>query len=229
MGSGGYVLCELAAVRKEFPDFQKVFAELEREAILKCTGDWFASKVNKYAATGLSHEEALKAAANEVFGGLTPKSGEQFGRTTILPSLFDDHNGNQMVTWRQLFTTAGHQTLITGTRAGNTIPEDFKVAWIGLAFPNKNQHITEIKFQIGDTKYGRINLEDIHSYKVPAVIFEKGFIINEEESFDLYGYIEGPIPSEAPFITGLYQSIVMLGACYYRRIDRVLGNPGSAI
>jgi len=202
MGSGGYVLCEFNAVRKEFPDFQRVFADLERDAILKCTGDWFASRVS---AVGLE------------------------AATTILPALFDDHNGVQMVTWRQLFTTSGHQTLITGTRAGNVIPEDFKVAWIGLAFPNKNQHITEVKFQIGDTKYGRINLEEIEGYNVPAVIFEKGFIINEEESFELSGYVDGPIAVESPFITGVYQRIVMLGAAYYRRIDRVLGNPGASI
>jgi len=124
-----------------------------------------------------------------------------------------------MVTWRQKFTSTGHQRILAGVRSGYTIPEDFKVGWIGLAFPNGTQQLSEIRFQIGDRKYGRINLEDLEYYEVPALIFEKGFVIDEEQSFELYGYIK-----EAD-----YQRIVMLGVLYYRVLDKVLGNPGSAI
>jgi len=154
----------------------------------------------------------------KTLGGLTPDSG-QFGRTTILPALFQDNTGSQMATWRQKFTSTGHQRILAGVGSGYTIPEGFKVGWIGLAFPNATQQLTEIKFQIGDRKYGRINLEDLESYEVPALIFEKGFIIDEEQSFELYGYIK-----EAD-----YQRIVMLGVLYYKTLDKVLGAPGSPI
>jgi hypothetical protein len=162
-----------------------------------------------------------------------------YGRTTILPALFDDHNslpldtagggGSPVATWRQRFTVTGHQMILQGARVGETIPEDFKVAWAGLAFPNKNQHITEIKYQIGDRKYGRINIEEMQCYNKPALIFEDGYILDEEESFHLYAYVEGPIPTYHDTWTGLYQRIVMLGACYSKIVSKVLGVPGTAI
>ena len=184
-----------------------MFLELENDLILKCDADWHRS-----------------------FGFLTPDAG-QYGRTTILPALFDGFDAAQMAHWRQTITSTGHQTLISGAKTGNTIPEDFKVGWLGLAFPNKNQHITEIKFQIGDRKYGRIDLEEMHGYNKPAIIFEEGFAIDEEQSFELYGYVEGPIPVilGGPDTPCIYQRIVMLGAAYYKHIDKVLGAPGAAI
>ncbi|GAH13221.1 unnamed protein product, partial [marine sediment metagenome] len=148
-----------------------------------------------------------------------------------LPALFDDHSGNPMTsaTWRQLFTVAGHQMIIQGARTGEAIPENFKIAWYGLAFPNKEQHITEIRWQLSNRKYGRINLEEMHLFNKPAVVFEEGLIIDEETSFELYGYVKGPIPTAHDGHVGQYQSIVMLGAAYYDKIDKVLGNCGAAI
>ena len=99
-------------------------------------------------------------------------------------------------------------------------------------------HITEIRFQIGDRKYGRINLEQFRIFNKPAIIFEEPFIIDEETSFHLYGYFEGPIPA-SPFSPTLtvdgsttyvaYQRIVMLGEACYKTIDRALGNCGAAM
>lgn len=152
------------------------------------------------------------------FGEAFP-NGDQYGRTTIMPEIFRGFNTAFLPHWRQLITAAGQQTVIYGVNAGHVIPEDVKVAWMGLAFPNKQQQISEIRFQIGDRKYGRLDLEEIHSYNVPAVIFEEGFIIDEETSFDLLAYVESPD----------YQRIVMLGAMYYKTIDRVLGNTGAII
>lgn len=208
MGLGSYTIAEQDSLYNKNLAFQNTFKALESNLIQRCEMDWDPKK----------------------FGFLTPGSNE-FGRTTILPALFDDLDGDQMADWRQKWDETGHQTIITGTRAGNTIPEDFKVGWLGLAFPNKNEHITEIKFQIGDRKYGRINLEEMHGYKNPALIFEEGFMINEEQSFDLYGYIDGPLPQNGPGgeEDSIYQRVVMLGAAYYRRIDKVLGNCGAAI
>lgn len=194
--AGGYVICEWNSVQNEFPRFQNVFANLETKMITKCNAEW----------------------SPKGFGYLNPQSG-QYGRTTILPALFNGFSGLQLAHWRQLLTTPGEQTLLTGTRAGHTLPEDFKVAWLGLVFPNKQQQISEIRFQIGDRKYGRIDVEEIKSYNQPALVFEEGYVIDEEEAFDLLGYVK----------TADYQRMVMLGAAYYKQIDRVLGNPGAAI
>lgn len=219
-------------MQKDDPRFQAVFAKLETAMINKCNTEW----------------------APRTMGYMTPASG-QYGRTTILPGLFDPNPntygggafGATAATgtfalppayWRQAFSHTGHQTLIQGNGTGETIPEDFKVGWLGLAFPNKNQHITEIRFQIGDRKYGRINIEEMRIYNKPAIIFEEPFILDEETSFHLYGYFEGPIPV-SPFsptlsIEGVteyvaYQRIVMLGEANYKVIDRVLGNCGATI
>lgn len=211
MGQGGFIFCEWDSVQKEYPDFQRAFADLEAKTIRSCTDKWFP-----------------KLTPEQAFGYLTPNS-DQFGRTSILPALFDDNTstainttaggGSPAGTWRQLFATTGHQMLLQGVRTGEVIPEDFQVSWIGLAFPNKQQQITEIRWQTSDRKYGRINIEEIHSYNKPAIIFEEGFLLKEEQAFHLYGYVE-----EAD-----YQRIVMLGAAYYKVIDKVLGAPGSAI
>ena len=200
--------------------------------------------------------------APRTMGYLTPAAG-QYGRTSILPQLFDPnpttYGGAAFgataaaanfplapAYWRQAFraTMANtHDTLIQGNRTGETMPEDWKVGWLGLAFPNKNQHITEIRFQIGDRKYGRINLEEMRIYNKPAIIFEEPFIIDEETSFHLYGYFEGIIPA-SPFSPTLhfgaaapagtdeyvaYQRIVMLGEACYKMVDRALGNTGAPI
>lgn len=165
-------------------------------------------------------EKCDKDWAPRKMGWLVPRdSGAEYSRTTILPALFDGQNGVQLVHWRQQLTLTGHQAILAGTLPGAIIPEDFKIAWVGLAFPNKQQQISEIRFQIGDRKYGRINLEEMHTYKVPALIFEEGFLIDEEQSYDLWGYVEGAD----------FQRVVMLGACYAKYVDKLLGNPGAAI
>lgn len=213
MGQGGYVFCELDSIQKSYPKFKDAVAALERKTITKIADDWFPN---------------LTVA--QVFAKLQNKY-ESFGRTSILPAIFDDHNSAPMVsaTWRQLYTTSGHQMLIQGVRSGETIPENLKVAWIGLAFPNKEQHITEIRWQLSNRKYGRINLEEMHLYNKPAVIFEEGLILNDEEAFHLFGFIKGPIPTHHDGHIGQYQSMVMLGAAYYDKIDKVLGATGQAI
>jgi len=252
LGQGGYIFCEWDSVQKDDPQFQAVFASLESQMINKCNTEW----------------------APRTFGYLTPAAG-QYGRTTILPGLFDPNPNtyggaafgatvgagaapnNYPVPpayWRQAFHDENlHQTLIQGNGTGETIPEDFKVGWLGLAFPNKNQHISEIRFQIGDRKYGRINLEEMRIYNKPALIFEEPFILDEETSFHLYGYFEGPIagyPTQAggmiqSFCPTLqippsaghaavttpvqYQRIVMLGEANYKVIDKALGVCGATI
>jgi len=208
--AGSYVLCEWDSIKEQFPEWQKAFAELETRVIAKCDRDWSPKK----------------------FGGLTP-GAEEYGRTTIPPALFRGWAAAapfpQMVHWRQRLTSSGELMLIRGMGGGDVIPRDFKVAWMGLMFPNKEQHITELRWQISDGKYGRINVEEMLSYNKPAVIFEDGFLLNEKGSFELWGYVEGPIPVDHEGRENIYQRIVMLGAAYFKTIDRVLGAPGAAI
>ena len=191
-----YIFCEWESIQDEYKNFQLALQKGENKMIQKCNAEW----------------------APKTFGYLTPSEG-QYGRTTILPELLDDWNATQMAHWRQQFTTAGHQLIIAGAGAGNTLPEDLKVLWTGLAFPNKQMNISEVKWYIGDRKYGRLDLEEIHSYNKPAIVFQEPFIIDEETAFELYGYVEEPD----------FQRIVMLGATYYKYIDKVLGNCGAAI
>jgi len=217
MGQGGLIFCEADSLRKEFPEYQKAFAELEGRVLDKCMKDWDPKTFS---------------------GGLTV-SGEEFGRTTILPAQFRGFGQvaatppvagtNCLRHWRQYLTTHGEQTLLLGRDPGNVMPKDLKVGWLGLMFPNKQQHITEIRFQISDGKYGRINLEEMHSWNKPAVIFEDGFLINEEAGFDLHAYIEGPIPVDHEGNVGVYQRVIPLGATYFKNVDRVLGTPGGII
>lgn len=223
MGQGLFVLSEWDSVNKENSVFQQTLRRLDEQIITKCNLDWKPRTFN--SAKALSGDSGF------------------YGRTTILPALFDDNQsrplttaglgGSPVATWRQRFlaasTTAANTVLLQGVGAGETIPEDFKIAWAGLAFPNKNQHITEIKYQIGDRKYGRLNIEEIHGYNKPAIIFEEGYILDEEESFHLFGYVEGPLPVFHDGWSGIYQRIVPLGACYYKVVSKVLGNVGTAI
>jgi hypothetical protein len=206
IGSGQYSICEMTAIQKEFPNFQDAFKNLETKLISKANLDW---KPRTFGALALN--------------------GSQYGRTTILPPLFNDHSAAQMATFRQLFTVAGHQTLMTGAASGDTIPEDFKVALMGFAFPSSGQNITEIKMAIGDRKFNRIDLQEMRQYETPALIFEEGYTIDEEETFDLYGYVEGPIPTAIGSYAGLWQRIVPIGASYFKMYDKVGGAPGSAI
>lgn len=224
MGQGSFCIVEFDSIAKQDPRYQRALKSLETRAVNYTAQKWFPRKT-----------------VAEAFGYLTPETGKQFGRTTIIPALFDGQFAggtvpglNPMPTWRQFMSVTGHQLLITGGHAGYTIPEDFIVAWAGLAFPNKNQHITEIKWQIGDRKYGRINLEEFQGYNKPAIIFEEGFIIDEEESFDMYGYVEGDhqnnlLPLSHDGVRGVWQRVVMLGFVNYKIISKLLGNPGAAI
>lgn len=238
MGQGGYIFCEWDSIQEAYPRFRAALKALESRVIGKCTTDWFPKKTPAAAC-----------------GYLNPRAGEQFGRTSILPALFKtgeftQHNKLQFgaaaagvdvlgfpvlyvpAYWRQTFIVVGHQGILYGAHAGDVIPEDFKIAWMGLAFPNKEQNITEIRFQIGDRKYGRINLEEMLSYNKPALVFEEGFILNEEESFDMHAFIEGPLPEEQLNENGescIYQRVIPIGAAYYKVKDKVLGAPGSTI
>lgn len=170
-----YVICEYEKVKQNFPEFATVMQNLRNTLIAKASADW----------------------SPLTFGRLNPSSG-QFGETTILPPLFQDISSTQLVTWRQLFTDAHRavsaagtaQVIMSGSGTAGTIPEDYMVGLAGLCFLDKAIKVTEIKLQIGDHKIGRINLEEAMVYNKPCVVFEEGFVLDEEEGFELYGFIQ---------------------------------------
>jgi len=61
--------------------------------------------------------------------------------------------------------------------------------------------VSEIKLQISDKKLPRINLEEAMAYEQPAIIFEDYYIVEEEQAFELVGYVEA----------AGYQSIKLIG------------------
>lgn len=169
--SGGYVICELKEVKENFPEFKDTMDTLETTLVTKAAADW----------------------APLTYGGIKPTAG-QFGKTTIMPELF--RTGSLALppitmfagSWQQEFTAVGTQTLMSGANTG-TIYEDYKIGICGLAFLDKTVRISEIKMQISDKKLPRINIEEMWAYEKPALIFEEGYILDEETGFDLYGYV----------------------------------------
>ena len=169
--AGGYVICEYDSVKQEFPEFQEVMRRLRDQLIAKAESDWAPSK----------------------YGGIDASAG-QFSETTIMPQLFVDITGTRLTTWEQWFNATGVQTIMRGVGTGGTIPRDYKVGLVGLAFLDPVIRISEFKMQIGDRKLPRINIEEAFCYNHPAVVFEEGFILDEQTSFDLVAYIltQGP-------------------------------------
>ena len=166
-----YVICEYEKVKQNFPEFKRTMENLATTLRTKCAADW----------------------SPKTFGGLTPTSA-QFGETTILPALFRDDvmtaavAGN-MITWDQWLPTLGHRNIMSGSGTGGIILEDYKIGLAGIAFLDKAIRISEIKMQISDKKLPRINIEECLAYNKPAIIFENGYILDEETGFDLYAYV----------------------------------------
>ncbi|GAG74137.1 unnamed protein product [marine sediment metagenome] len=166
-----YVICEYDKVKQEFPEFKRTMENLATTLRAKCAADW----------------------SPKTFGGLAPTSG-QFGETTVLPALFRDdtmtaNNAGNMITWEQWLPTLGHRTIMSGSGGGGIILEDYKVGLAGIAFLDKAIRVSEIKMQISDKKLPRINIEEALAYNKPAIIFENGYILDEETGFDLYAYV----------------------------------------
>lgn len=215
MGQGSYVICEWDSIAKEYPAFQSAFMNLESLVLNKCNLDWNPKKFNLSSTFGMGEAE--------------------YGRTTILPGAFDDHLGVAMATFRQAYTAAFiaanpvQFTMMQGVGTGEVIPENVKIALMGFAFPNKEQHISEIKMQIADRKFGRFDLEEMKIMNKPALIFEEGLILDEEESFHLYAHMDATPPTQIGAWTTLYQRVVPIGALYYQYYNKVGGNTGTAI
>ena len=169
MQTKGFVLCEYEKVKTEFPEFLNTMAKLETDLTALALADW----------------------APLTYGGIYPMSG-QFGKSTIMPELFYGYGQVAPTSdlWKLTMRPPSEtQGLLAGSNA-MSIYEDYKIGIAGFAFLDKVQRITEIKLQIGDRKFPRINLEEAFVYNKPAVIFETGIIVDEETEFDLHGYVD---------------------------------------
>jgi len=174
-----FVICEYEKVKETFPQFGDVMKSLEAALIAQARKDW--------SSRGFTYP------------GINPKSDE-FGKSTIMPQLFNNMAGARFVTWDQMLTALGHQTIMTGANVGGTIYEDYKIGICGIAFLDKVQRITEIKMQISDKKLPRVNLEEAMVYNKPAVIFEDYYLLDEKTAFDLYAYVEAVGPQAIKLI-----------------------------
>ena len=205
-----YVIYEESEIRREAPEFQRTLRSLEDMVLSNTLGLW----------------------PGFTYGGFQPGK-KQFGRTTWLPWLFADENDDILDShhepdywgrnsFRQLFTSTspttddmpGWRTILQGGNptAIGTMPKDFRGAIAGFAFGGKTICVTKLKMQIGNKKIPMVDIEEIHNYNKPVLIFEEGFEIDEETGFELRGWFEAPG----------YQRIVPKGFVFYRRMDLVL-------
>lgn len=215
--AGGYVICEYETVKQRFPKFQSVMTNLRNQLIAKAEKDWnmqFAGrrKISEAAARGIS--------LNAPGPGLDVDVGRgEFGETTIIPALFDGMTAAPLVTWEQWFTATGSQTIMSGSDTAGRIFEDYKVGLAGLVFLDKAIRISEIKMQISDKKLPRMNIEEALAYNKPAIVFEEGYILDEEKAFDLYANI----------VTRGPQRIKLLGLQVNKIKDKLLTATGAAL
>jgi len=205
-----FVLCDLDKVKLQYPEFQETLAKLETKMLEDTEAVWAPLKR----------------------GFLVTERTDQFGRTTILPEWFADEAGDVLdsahvpTTWgvnnfRIYYSSTspaaaaipGWKTILQGGGSPiGTTPEDIRIALAGLAFPNKALNISKIRMEIGDKRLPKIDIEELHNYTKPALIFEEGFIIPEETHFLLRGFFEA---------SG-YQRVIPLGFGCYRRRDLVI-------
>jgi len=216
--SGGYVICEYEKVKQEFPKYQSVMTNLRNQLIAKAEKDWnmpFAGrrKIAEAAARGIPLNAPGPGLDVDVDRG-------EFGETTILPALFNGVTGfTPLTTWHQWFSATGSQVILQGAASAGRIYEDYKVGLAGLVFLDKAIRISEIKMQISDKKLPRINVEEALAYNKPAIVFEEGFILDEEKGFDLTALV----------LTLGPQRIKLLGLQVNKIKDKILTNTGAAL
>lgn len=196
--AGGFVLCDYEEVRTEFPEFKATMMTLRKQLIAKAMLDWSPLKFAGIGGAGAEAQKGANAilAMEEPPSGMAPKSGE-FGESPIMPAAFRTGTNSSPAattftgTWEQIIGfggNTGHQTIMSGANTG-VIYEDYKIGLVGIAFLDKAIRIAEIRMQISDKKLPRINVEEAMAYNKPAIIFEEGYILDEETGFDLYAFV----------------------------------------
>jgi len=216
--TGGFVICEYEKVKEEFPEFVNVTSTLRSKLIDKARKDWGM----EFAGSRRVGEAAKYLGVNNFSApgpGLDVHYGEgEFGETTIIPASFRNIANTTLVTWNQWLTATGSNIIMSGANGGN-IYKDYKIGIAGLAFLDKAIRISEFKMQISDKKIPRVNIEEAFGYNKPAVIFEEGYILDEQTGFDLTAYVLSRGP----------QRIKLIGEMVYKVKDKMLTNTGAAL
>ena len=205
-----FVLVEYKKLKTQYPEFQEAMARLESNALSMAAARW----------PGMS------------YGKFQP-GANQYGRTTILPKIFADEAGDILdkdhspSTWgvnefRIYFsstspssvTIPGWKTILQGgnPQAIGTTPEDVIIALAGFAVPDPSILFSKLQLQIGDKTYVIVDVEEMHMYEQPALLFEDGYVIPPETYFVLKGF----------FQASGYQRVVPLGFMLYRRKDLLI-------
>jgi len=130
---------------------------------------------------------AAKKRAEEIwpgytYGGMFP-GNKQYGMTSALPKFFGSTT-THLKTFRQNLGSANEWQSIFDL----TVQEDIIIGMMGVAITSPTVNITELRAEISDKKYPRINIEEMQSYERPAIMFKQGLIGVEEEAFKLRGY-----------------------------------------
>ncbi len=202
-----FVIVEYKKLKIQYPEFQESMARLESEAL----------------------DLAAKRWPGMTYGGFHPNAN-QYGRTTILPEVFADEAGDVLDkdhspnTWgvdefRIYYSDTspsavgipGWKTILQGgnPQAIGTTPEDIILAVGGFAIPDPSILFSKLKLEIGDKTHVKVDIEEIHMYEQPAIIFEKGYVVPPETYFKLKGF----------FQASGYQRVIPLGFMLYRRKD----------
>lgn len=228
-----FCFVEWDKVKTEYTEFQQVLATLERRMIID-TGCYQDETGRLLLATEAIPRGIRPSGlwAPLTFGGMTPREG-QYGRIPILPEEFEDQNADVLdanhteTSWgvdsfRILFTDTvpttvaipGWKVIYYGSNVtlARATREDIRIAWCGIAFTEKTNPVTKLRWSLGDISYPKFDVEAKDSFNKPALIFEEGFIIPEETYFALEGFFEA---------SG-YVRAVPLGFECYRRKDLVI-------
>ena len=157
------IIVELDKIRQEYPEYQESIDSV--------------------------YEQARKVAdakfKGKILGGMFPESG-QYGITTALPKFFDWRAGTpRLTTFRQNYGSSGWNKIFTGVS-----DEGIVTGACGIMIPDPTINVNEIRLEIDNRKYPRINLEEMHGMKKPAVIFREGFVIPPKAQYEMYGRFE---------------------------------------
>ena len=178
-----FVVCELDKIKDVYPEFEASAKRLKEAALARAREIWPAFR----------------------YGGMFP-GPKEFGITTALPKFFKGFAGTTLTTFRQNFTSTGWQDIFN-----MTVDEDIIIAGMGFAITSPTINVTELRLEIDDMKFPRINIEELRAYRQPAIIFKQGWVAQEERPFLLRGYFEA---------TG-YQRIIPVNAfvLYKKKAD----------
>jgi hypothetical protein len=168
------IIMEYSKIKKEYPEFTNSYDQTLAEAKRQAESQW-----------GLTD------------GGIYP-GPNQYGVTGLRPWYFQiGTTSGKAETWNRNLGTIGWQDVIN-----NTTIKDVYVGVLGFVLPNVSQRIGAIRIEAGNQKFSVIELEgEISVMQEPAVIFEKGIVIPDQQ----------PVLLRAHAVTKGYNVIKPLG------------------